>query len=170
MNLFYSFFKKVFKKELQKDILDSQYKKLNEYKDEQIKIKKDIAIFEYETLLNKPVIVISNEWQNPIIGIATKIEFVSQTNNPMLVVFDYVENKEVMSNGIIYAYNEQRFNGLMKLDPFETCALVYQNLNSTIFSPFDKYKSGVRDSKDVILKKLTQHGFFEKIERCVIEG
>lgn len=164
MTFFYSLFEKVFSKRIQQKINNESYKALENYKNTKYEEKRHSELFDMEMLVGKPVISISNEWDNPIIGFVKNIEFISKAQNPVFIIHDYVNNEEVMVLGITYGYTEQRFNALMKLDPFETCSLIFQNYCSSSLKPFEKVKSGVRDTKENIIQKLQKNGFYTKLK------
>lgn len=75
-------------------------------------------------LLGHPVIAIPNEWCNPVIGFVTKIQSVSIINNPVPVIHDYVENREVLSMAIVRFYSDQLFDVMVRLTPLERWAVV----------------------------------------------
>lgn len=163
MSFLYSIFEKMFQKEIKQKINIEKANALEAYREAKHKENKQFKLFDMETLLGKPVISISNEWDNPIVGFVTNIEFLSKAQNPTFVIQDYVSNEKVIVMGITYGYTEQRFNALMKLDPFETCSLIYQNYCSTSLNPFEKNKSGIRESKEMIIQKLKENGFYQKL-------
>lgn len=112
-----------------------------------------------DMLLGRPVIAVSNEWCNPVIGFVTKIEEVSKGNNPIPVIHDYIENYEVLSMGVVRFYSDQLFDVMMRLTPFERWAVV-----TDTHSHFD-YTKVKRESiltRYEIQQKLTDNGFFER--------
>lgn len=116
----------------------------------------------YKFLINKPVIAVGNDWSNPVIGIGLEVIGISKANNPRLVIKDYVTGEEVMPFGAVMEYNETRFEALMKLTPAEITSLVYRH--STPNSNFSDEQKEKRESREVILDKLTSNGFFEAIK------
>jgi len=116
----------------------------------------------YKFLVNKPVIAVGNDWSNPVIGIGLEVVGISKANNPRLVIKDYVTGEEVMPFGAVMGYNETRFDAIMKLTPAEITSLVYRH--STPQTNVSDEQKEKRDSREVILEKLTTNGFFEAIK------
>lgn len=117
--------------------------------------------FELDMYIGKPVICISNEWTNPVIGFAICVEEITMANNPVLIVHDVLTDEDIMVLGHTYHYTHQRFEALSRLDPFEACSLIYRNSNWD--TEFTKVKSGTFDGYDVIRQKLEEKGFFRKV-------
>jgi hypothetical protein len=114
----------------------------------------------FQELVNKPVIAVGNDWSNPVIGIGLEVQGVSKANRPHLVIKDYVSGEEVMPYGAVMEYNETRFDAIMKLTPAEITSLVYRYSTPQTVREDQKDK---RDSREVILQKLTTNGFFDAI-------
>lgn len=117
--------------------------------------REQVELLELEQFLGKRVISVSNEWDNPQIGVALRIEFITQAKSPILIVQDFLSNQEVMIMGKTYLYTPQRLQAVLKLNPFEACSLIYTYTNE-----FDKPKSGHRDENEIIMQTLTARGFF----------
>lgn len=113
-------------------------------------------------LVNKPVIAVGNDWGNPVIGIAQEVIGISKANNPRLVVKDYITGKEIMPFGAVMEYNEVRLEAIFKLTPAEITSLVYRN--STPQSKEDSPNKEPRESRESIMQKLNDNGFFEAIK------
>lgn len=121
-----------------------------------------IAHVELNLQVGKPVIAVGNDWSNPVIGIGLEVVGISKANKPHLVIKDYVTGEEVMPFGAVMDYNEIRFDAIMKLTPAEITSLVYRYATpNTNVSDEQKEK---RDSREVIIEKLTINGFFEAIK------
>lgn len=114
----------------------------------------------YEVLVGKPVIAVGNDWSNPVIGIGLFVQGISKANRPHLVIKDYVSGEEVMPFGAVMEYNDTRFEAIMKLTPAEITSLVYRYSTPQIVRDDQKEQ---RDSREVILQKLTTNGFFDAI-------
>ncbi len=96
----------------------------NEKKFRQEDLEK-MKLFELEENLGKLVICVSNEIQNVTVGYGKEIQFITQAQQPMLIVHDIVNNCEIMPFGIVFKYTEQKFNALNKLEPNERIAILY---------------------------------------------
>lgn len=160
MKLLEKLFPKYFSLIRQKAYHDGYYARVKQSTEQM----KQIELFELQELVGKKVISISNEWDNPQIGVALRIELITQAQNPVLIIKDYLSNQEVMIMGKTYAYTPQRLQAVLKLNPFELCSLIY-----TYTSVFDKPKTGVRQQSDVIMSKLAQSGFFALDDTLLIE-
>lgn len=114
----------------------------------------------FEILVGKPVIAVGNDWSNPVVGMGIAVQGVSKANRPHLVIKDYVSGEEVMPFGAVMEYNETRFEAIMKLTPAEITSLVYRH--STPQAVRDDQKEN-RDSREIIIQKLTTNGFFDAI-------
>lgn len=122
--------------------------------------REKIAFNNLETYIDKPIISISNEWDTPVIGFVTGITYITKANHPALLVTDYITMKEVIVTNKTFAYTKQRFEAILKLDPYELCTLFYSYDNS--YNEYTGVKSGVRISNDEIKNTLTENRFFEK--------
>lgn len=85
--------------------------------------RKEFKTIEIEELIGKPVIGYGNEWDDPLIGIVTRMELISLSKEPMAVVKDIINNNEVLAFCNIMPFTRQRFNAIMKLDPYERWCL-----------------------------------------------
>ncbi len=122
---------------------------------------------ELEMLIGQPVISISNEWKNPIVGVAVRVIEITQSKTPMIVIKDYITGEEFMPMGWVAHFTHQRLSVALKLNPFELASLLYTN--ECYDTEFTKNKSGVRDSEEVVIQKLQEHGFFEFLEQNTID-
>lgn len=91
----------------------------NKWKDsalaEKAHSERQIAEFSVGT----PVICISNEWKDPVIGFVSQIEYITQAKNPVPVVMDYLSDRELMVMGAVYDFTFQRLDAFLKLAPHE---------------------------------------------------
>lgn len=124
------------------------------------KENRQIEISQLNEMLGKKVICFSNEWENPVIGIVKEITTITQANQPVPVILDYLTMKEGISLTEVYPYTEQRFEAILKLNPFERCALIYTNFYND--EEFEKPKIGTINTKEEIIKILKHNGFYEQ--------
>lgn len=157
----FTFFSKFFDKE----ISSLKNEAISKYKSDDSKERKRCKRLELEMMLGKPVISISNEWENPTVGVAVDIIEITLAKNPMLLVKDYLTGEVVMPMGWIAPFTQQRLDAFLKLTPFEACSIIYKV--SCGDSEFTKNKTGIRDDNEVILKKLSDSGFFEFVRNQV---
>lgn len=111
---------------------------------------------EFISYLNKKVIVVSNEWENPVIGKVKEIQYVSLAKVPTFVVHDYITGEECLVFGKVFHYTDQKFEAIMKLTPFELCSLLY----SDIETEYIKSKKEERKTKEELKEILIKNGFY----------
>ncbi len=138
-------------------LIRNQIKKLEDEREESTR---QYAIYELDQFVNKPVICLSNEWKNPIIGYGTRIDFITQAMNPVLCVHNYLDGQEYVVLGSVFHFNEQRFNALFKLNPFELCSFIYGRYMA---DEFDKAISEERNGKEEIQELLETNGFYKRL-------
>lgn len=107
-------------------------------KKQKILDNKKFKEFEIQEMLGKLVICIPNEIENVTVGLATGMIHITQSQEPMIVVFDLVRQQEVVPLGKVFAYTEQKFNAFNKLDANERIALIY---NAGCYENVDKEKT-----------------------------
>lgn len=98
--------------------------------DEQEERAREINVMELSGYIGKPVICVSNENRNPMVGIGKEVVLITQGQCPMLIVEDVVTGEQLMPFGVLFAYTEQKFDALNNMDPQARIALLYYK-NST---------------------------------------
>lgn len=83
---------------------------------------------ELEMHLGNLVICLPNEIENLTVGYGKEIQYITQDKSPVLIVHDIVRNEDVMILGLVFAYTDQKFNALNKLDANERIAIYYSRL------------------------------------------
>jgi hypothetical protein len=109
-------------------------------------------------LLSRPLIIVPNEWCNPVIGFGKDVVPVGQSN--VLVVQDYLSMEDVICEGVRMDFSDQRLEIVLTLDPYQLWAITAHN--SVGNENFNKPKSGVRWTREIILQALENNGFFER--------
>lgn len=160
--IFFKLFSSVFSESLNRLVTSERDQAVSRFRENESERKQEYSLLELGLLVGKPVIAISNEWDNPVVGFAKEITLVSKANNPYLVVHDYLTGQEVIPLGKVFFYTEQRFDAVMKLDPFELCSLLYTNSFSD--RTFVKDIRQQRDSREDLIQKLTESGFYDRVE------
>lgn len=153
----FSFFEKKLNQAYQNGFDDGQEQhSMNAFKERQ-----KFRLLELEHWIRLPIICISNEWDDPIIGFGVRVEMTCRNKDvPILVMKDYVTNKEVYCNGVIMEFTSQRFNAIYKLDPFELCSLVYRQ-----YGTFNKEKKVTVLTQEEMINKLNENHFFTDFEK-----
>lgn len=83
---------------------------------------------EIEHFVGKQIIVFSNEWENLIVGVGLRIDYVTKAMNPILVYTDLLTGK-------VYLYSAEFLGTLCKLTPEERWQLVTGNSAARMDSP-----------------------------------
>lgn len=108
--------------------------------------------------LGAPVIVVPNEWDNPVIGFGHDLMTIGSST--VLVVKNYVTDALVWCGGVTMDFSEQRLEIALSLDPFQLWAITAHN--AVGHEDFTKPKSSQRWDRQAILDALERHGFFER--------
>lgn len=111
---------------------------------------KDITFF-----YDKPVIMIPNEWRNPVIG------FVNEVRDGNLVIHDYVTDSEFVGCYRTFIFTAQRYQLVLKLDPFEICSLIYPE--ECLEDAFIKEKNTYLLSSEDINARLRDNEFWRDL-------
>ncbi len=101
------------------------WKKRDEEREQQ---KKDCELIDLKMKLGKLVISVSNEISNVTVGVAKDIIFISQAQQPYLVIQDIITGEELVPLGTLFDYTEQKFDALNKLEPNERISIIYNKL------------------------------------------
>ena len=101
-----------------------------------------------EIYLGKPVICVSNEFENISVGIGQEVAYLKEDNKPVLIVYDLIRKEEIIPFGMIFAYTEQKFDALNNLTPDQRSAILFEK-DST---------------KDVALKPYPNQKIFNPLE------
>lgn len=113
--------------------------------------------YEQSRFLGVPMIAISNEWDNPVIGFGKRMELFGKSY--ILVIQDYVTNEEKICNGVHLPYNAQRLETILSLDPNQLIGLLYGS--------YGHQESHKRESddfwrRDKIIAALDKNDFWTK--------
>jgi hypothetical protein len=101
------------------------WKKRDEEREQQ---KKECELSVLKMKLGKLVISVSNEISNVTVGVAKDIIFISQAQQPYLVIQDIITGEELVPMGTMWDYTEQKFDALNKLEPNERISIIYNKL------------------------------------------
>lgn len=127
---------------------------------EQMDTVERIRRVEEEEYLHAPLIVVPNEWDNPVIGFGEHIQMIGAA--PVLVVRNYLTNQNVICGGVKMGYSEQRLRTVLSLNPFDLWALVAHNSHG--FGEFTKPKTGECWDEQKIVTTLRDNGFFTRVQ------
>lgn len=136
-----------------------------QYRKESLENKNNFRKIEAEIWLGKPIIALSNEWNEPIVGELLKIE--EFKNNSFGYVYqNYLTGKETFTLVNPFAFSEQKLKILGKLNPDEYCCLFYEGTSH--FGEFRKHPNYGKEREQEFTNyenwiiQLNNNGFYEK--------
>ena len=88
-------------------------------KNESFESRKCSEVFEMEMLLGLKVIVLSNEWEDLLVGTAVRIEYITKASQPVLVIKNCFTGREVLTFSQVLQFDEETLVALLKLTPYE---------------------------------------------------
>lgn len=136
-----------------------------EYKKEKEEQRRKTQSFFYEKLAEGPVIGISNEHENLVIGFIERIDTVCLSNDYLPIIKDYVSGTTVAFMGRVMGFTEHRFNALNSLTPEERVALIYGNMYNRVDKEFTHLvvpeEEMLTDTE--LTHKLRESGFYDKM-------
>lgn len=157
-NKLYSLFVKIFEKELEAEL----YTALKKLKEKQEEHNRDIEISVLSQWIDRPVICFNNEADLPVIGFGTRIEYITKASNPVLVVYDYLKQKEqFILSGKIYRYRTDLLDAFFKLKPSQLIGLLFHYADS--FE--DKNKKPYLHTLEEVEQALNDSGFHQRAKQ-----
>jgi hypothetical protein len=96
---------------------------------------KDPKESELESHVGKLVICISEQAENPTVGVGVEVVHITKGHEAMLSVYDIVRKEKTIPQGIIFNYSEQKFDALNQIDANARVALFFNRLG---FDTIDK--------------------------------
>lgn len=129
-----------------------------------------------EFSVGTPVICISNEWEDPVIGFVSHIEYITKARNPVPVVMDYLSGQELMVMGAVYDFTRQRLDAFMRLNPYERWSMVQKmgfEHHGKDLSIEDLLEMSMNPKKilteEEVYDKLIESGFLARVEKFMAE-
>lgn len=113
---------------------------------------------EKQQRVGSPLLVIPNEWDNPIVGFGHSVQDLG--HSCLLIVTNYLTMEEVWCGGVVMGFSNQRLEAALALDPFQLWALCAHH--AVGHEDVDKPKTGERWDRARILDTLERNGFFER--------
>lgn len=162
--MLFNVFSKIFAKKIEN--LNKMYaiELLEKHKKEEAENRAKYRLMEIEIFLGAPVIALSNEWNEPIIGEIVAID--AGKGSPWITYKNYITGKESYTMVTPFAFSMQKLKMLGKLNPDEICCLFYEGRSH--HGEFKKHKTYGSAKKNEFtnyetwIKNLTKNGFFEK--------
>lgn len=137
----------------------------NKHLEETIQRKKDYDKNALNHYIGRPLIVVPNEWCNPIVGFGKCVEDFGHSK--VLRIENYLgeEISDCFCSGIIMDFSYQKFDVSMMLDPYQLWAILA--VNSVSHENFDKPKSGHRNTPEECRAMLEKNGFFKRADEFI---
>ena len=149
----------------EQEIREQAFTLVAEYQKEQQEHHKILNSNAAEKRVGTQVIVVSDKWSNPIVGVVKKIEYVGSNRDPRPVVFDYLTQKEYSSIDALFDYTEQRLQALVSLDPWQRWSLIIKERHCT-YPIFNKTVSQDKLMTFAeIQQRLIETGFHARSEK-----
>lgn len=164
----FCFFKKYFSKEINSLEIESFNNGIKSEKENYFNIRK----IEFEIKKDKPLIILPNEWQNPIVGKFIRTIKENDITNGTYEVFDYISNKVVITFANPLVFSEQKLAMFGKLTPDEICTLYFEGRDKV--GTFRKHPNYGRDdfiytNYDDWKEKLEKNGFYKEFGEMLKE-
>lgn len=77
-----------------------------------------------EVDIGKLFISVTNEWDNPTIGVVLDVEYVTAGNCPIAKVYDFITNTVVLCGNSRIPFTQYNLDAILKLDPYQRWNLV----------------------------------------------
>lgn len=163
--MFFSVVKKLFNKQIKHLEAIAASNAVASYREEQTENHRKMKRCEAEMWLDKPIIGLSNEWNEPIVG--ELIEIVEEKNGSFWFVYkNYLTNKESSTLFLPFAFSEQKLKTIGKMNPDEYCSLLYEG--RSYFGEFRKHPNYGKTRENEFsgyenwVKKLKENGFYDR--------
>ncbi len=122
----------------------------------------EFSRIENKEMIGKPVIILVNEWTNPVVGELVACHYKDENSySPLYEVRNYLTNESSFSLSKPMAFSMQKLHALGKIAPDEIVALFYEgkdrfytyrkNREENFYTGFDDW-----------MEKLSVNGFFDK--------
>lgn len=132
---------------------------VDEQRETSFKRRSEIKRIEIEMMIGKPVIYISNEWNDPIVGFG--INTFDIGTSCVLVIKDYITGKDLTVMSTAHNYSETLLNAVLKFNPFEAGSMIYRNHDWS----YEHEKYGEYSGEESLREKLKSSGFFEDLKK-----
>ena len=151
-------------KKLQADAIQKGvYRGTEEERARQNEAQKRSRIIQAESFLDAPIITLSNEWNNPLVGKIVSIY--TDKGSPLYTIHDYISNTERCTLVTPFEFSMQKLQMIGKLNPDEICCLFYEGRSHhgtfRKHKTYGKFNDFAFTHYDDWMEKLTQNGFFD---------
>lgn len=128
---------------------------------------------EAEMFIGKPVIILVNEWKNPVVGELVATHFKDEnTTSPLYEVHNYITGEKTFSLQKPFAFSMQKLYAIAKLTPDEAASLFHEGKDRNYtYRKHKTYGKKMEELSDFFtgvedwMEKLEKYGFFEKFAK-----
>lgn len=121
------------------------------------KDKKEAEAFELQKFIDQKVIVIGNNWEDPIFGYGKFVDTITQDKSPVLVLKDSITNEVLLTLGKTFLYSDSLMNTILMLNPYQRWELATgQSMTETAADRL----SDITPPEDLV-EKLKEIGYLE---------
>ena len=144
----------------------SRIKGQDEERNRRLEDRKYVDTLLLENFIDKPVMCFSNEFSDPVVGFGKKIISITQAEQPMLVIKNYLTGEEVFCFGQLFHYHEELFKQMMTMDRKALLALVYHVTHCDSYVSFSDKETKTKNSMktyEEIRSELERSGFYKRL-------
>ena len=116
-----------------------------------------IKSFEAESLKNNVVIILNNEWYNPIVGEIKEVN--TKKGSVLYTVYDYLSGETSVGVNTPIPFTMQKLQAINNLTPDDIVALFFEGKNSKK----EVYKNQAVISSDEVFKRTDYNDWMEKL-------
>lgn len=163
--MLFTILKKLFPKTMQEFARVEAFKAIGLAEDERRAEKLRMEIFELERYKNLgPVLILCNEWSNPVVGKITNIDKTNRFGAVEYQVYDYVTGQVAGDIGLPLPFSMQKLKAVSDLTPDGLIALYYEgrHTNKEIYK---KREAGFGEegytSYGDWIARMEKNGFFK---------
>lgn len=135
----------------------TEFELLTKSRDELQAKSKAINEKSIRSLIGKPVLVVSNNWEDPVIGQVIGVEFITAANEPVPVVFDYITQKELICLGHVQPCTREKLPMFISMTPSQRWYMMADRASFSKFGPTENTPPLL--SEHEIIEKLGKTGF-----------
>lgn len=155
-----SVFGLITKEQLENELKVKAFNTLAEKTEKDSEDRKALQVLLIEMDIGKPFISVTNEWDNPIVGVVLGVEYNTAGNCPIAHVYDFITNQSVYCGNGRVPYTDLNLDAILKLNPYQ-----HWNLISKSSLGMDKAKYNEDCfSPDEIRSILEDRGFSKVVE------
>lgn len=112
----------------------SKNEDLNEKQKDEPELQKEKTPREInlENHVGKLVICVSEQLENPIVGVGIEVIHLTKSQVPMLSIYDIIRKEKNVPLGVIFDYTQQKFDALNKMDANARVAVFFNRLGNDV--------------------------------------